>query len=139
MKKLLTLIPALVVLVLFTGLGGAQQKPATEEMAQNMCSQTKMRLLDQIRTAEGCAEKSNKTVRVNDAKNCWNAFPRNTKVMSDRVRAEVIPESECSPIGPGGGGIGVRISCYHAGNLVWCCGGGRCCDSAYGGYGCWSQ
>jgi hypothetical protein len=140
MKKLLTLALALVALAVFSGLGVAEQKGAEKSpaRAQNMCSQTKMRLLDQLRTAEGCAEKANKEGRVNDAKNCWNAFPRNTHVMSDRARAEVIPESECPPVGPGGGSVG-RISCYHAGNLVWCCGGGMCCDSAYGGYGCWRE
>lgn len=139
MKKYLTLASALVVLALFTGLGVADQKPATQESEQNMCSQTKSSLLDQIRAAEACAEKANKKGRANDAKNCWNAFPKKTDVMSDRAQAEVIPESECPPIGPGGGSTGLKISCYHSGYLVWCCSGGRCCDSAYGGYGCWSQ
>ena len=104
-----------------------------------MCSQTKTKLQDQIGTAEACAEKANKKGRASDAKNCWNAFPSKTDVMSDRAQAEVIPESECPPIGPGEGSTGLKISCYHSGYLVWCCGGGRCCDSAYGGYGCWSQ
>src|SRR3990167_1532265 len=139
MKKFLTLVSALVILALFTGLGGAEQKPATQESEQNMCSQTKMRLQDQIGTAEACAENANKKGRASDAKNCWNAFPSKTDVMSDRAQAEVIPESECPPIGPGEGSTGLKISCYHSGYLVWCCGGGRCCDSAYGGYGCWSQ
>ena len=139
MKKFLTPVSAFVVLALFTVLGAAEQKPATQESAQNVCSQTKTRLQDQIRTAEACAEKANKKGRASDAKNCWNAFPTNTDVMSERAQAEMIPESGCPPIGPGGGSSGLKISCYHSGYLVWCCAGGRCCDSAYGGYGCWSQ
>ena len=92
MKKFLTLVSALVVLALFTGLGGAEQKPATQESEQNMCSQTKMRLLDQVRTAEACAENANKKRRASDAKNCWNAFPSKTDAMSERAQAEVIPD-----------------------------------------------
>ena len=153
MKKLLALVSGLVVLFLSTGPGGAQQRPAIEKSAQNMCLDTKTRLLTQIRTAEACAEEADKNGRVNDAENCWEPFPGNTQ-LSDRGRAEVFAESECvprgargevvaesqrAPVDPGGGSVGLKISCYHAGSLVWCCGGGRCCDSAYGGYGCWSQ
>src|SRR3990167_11117802 len=69
MKKFLTLVSALVILALFTGLGGAEQKPATQESEQNMCSQTKTKLQDQIGTAEAC-EKANKKGHASDAKNC---------------------------------------------------------------------
>ncbi len=51
--------------------------------AQDMCSQTKMKLLDLIRTAEAC-EKANKEGRVNNAKNCWQAF--STKPSSEWAR-----------------------------------------------------
>ena len=166
MKKLLTLALVLFVLAAFTGLSVAEEKKAEQQggptstektkgkgkmpayekkagekspaEAQNTCSEVKMKVLNVLHAAAACAEKATKEGRVNDAKNCWNAFARQASVMSHRT-GERIPDSECPHIGPGGGGVDLKITCYHADYLVWCCGGGMCCDSAYGGYGCWLQ
>lgn len=117
MKPLTILTAALLVISLCALPSAARQSSdvVSDDGLARICSQTKMKVLKELHGGQ---------------------LPSGARTMSRRG-AEVIPESQCPLIGGGGNATEYRITCYHAGNLVWCCSGGLCCDSAYGGYGCW--
>jgi hypothetical protein len=152
MKSLVMLVSAVVVVAASVTPGLAQsssepkrqpgraetQRPATGSGAaaktDQACSEASAKLAEQLRTLDACVKSSKHGA---DAA-CKVALPAKPKTMPDR-RGQRIAAANC-PAGSGGGGGGAsRIACYHAGDLVWCCDRGLCCDSAYGGYGCWRE
>ena len=107
--------------------------------AQNICSQVKRKVLEMSRGVRTCVEKANKEARANDAKNCWDAFPKDASVKVDRSKGERIPDSECPAIGSSGSPA-AKVSCFHSyatGDSI-CCAGKTCC-AANGSLYCWNR